>query len=160
MAPCISICCSLTITTETHLTGTTKENTSRLSHDTKSLKVFSSLVLIPTQRWFCRAQRPKLLPPPNQIKKQQSDPPLLWDAEKITYSCQLFQSCLWRVQPFLDTAAALVLLSITSCFPSPRTDLLTPKALGCSKSMLSITQKANKKWGILSRPALLCQLRG
>lgn len=151
MAPCISICCSLTITTETHLTGTTKENTSRLSHDTKSLKVFSSLFLIPTQRWFCRAQRPKLLPPPNQIK---------WDAEKITYSCQLFQSCPWRVQPFLDTAAALVLLSITSCFLPPRIDLLTPKALGCSKSMLSITQKANKKWGILSRPALLCQLRG
>lgn len=53
-------------------------------------------------------QSPKLLPRSQSTNKtyHQPGPPLLWDAGEITYSLQLLQPCPWRVQPFLDTAAA------------------------------------------------------
>lgn len=81
---------------------------------------------------FCRTQRPRLLLHSQSNKKvyQQPGLPLLWDAGEITYSLQLLQPWPWRVQPFLDTAVALLLLSINSLSPTSQQRPPCPISIG------------------------------
>lgn len=127
MGLCTSIYCSLTITTETHFTGTTKWRWQMLPHDTTYSKSFFQFAFDNNTKMVLQSS--KTFPPANQIRKHINNLAHFFNGMlrklPISFSCSSpasGESSHSLIQLWLQCCSAL-----TPCLPPSSTDLLIPK---------------------------------